>query len=123
MTVARQQAVMSMVDKVTAAVNLPAEIANIMPLDAMLVCLRWALAENDRPGALAAAAAAAPYLHPKLSATELHVSGSLDSRPTEEILIELTALRLKEEAAASDETMATADAQRGGAPGSLRDAA
>jgi hypothetical protein len=51
------------------------------------------------------------------------VSGSLDNRPTDEILIELTALRLKEEAAASDETMATADAKRGDDPCPLRDTA
>jgi hypothetical protein len=101
-SVARQQEIMRIVADSTAG-HLPEDTDDILPLEAMLLCLKWAIAAQDRPGILAAATAAAPYVHPRLSATELHVSHSLDNRPTADILIELTALRLKEEEAASDE--------------------
>jgi hypothetical protein len=94
-TVVREQEVLRIVAEATAG-NLPAEDAvNATPLEAMLICMRWALAERDRAGVLAAATAAAPYMHPRLSSSDVRISATLDSKSDADIAAELAEVQAK----------------------------
>ena len=94
-TVAREQEVLRIVAEATAG-NLPADdVVNATPLEAMLICLRWALAEKDRAGVLAAASAAAPYIHPRLSSSDVRITGTLDSKSDADIAAELAEVQAK----------------------------
>jgi hypothetical protein len=64
------------------------DIAALSPLDGMMLVMRWGV-ETKNPGVvLAAAAAAAPYVHARLSHAEVRVSGTVtlsDQQLSEEI--------------------------------------
>jgi hypothetical protein len=45
----------------------PERIAEVTPLQAMLICMHWALEAKNPAAMLAAASAAAPYVHPRES--------------------------------------------------------
>jgi hypothetical protein len=62
------------------------------PLEAMMICLQWSAAEQDRTGMLAAAAAAAPYIHPRLNATTMTVRHEYQDKDDQALLIEAEAL-------------------------------
>lgn len=102
-TVARDQEVLRIVAEATAG-NLPDDAANATPLEAMLICLRWALAKRDPVAVLAAATAAAPYIHPRLSASDVRVSGPLTAELNDEQLREALA-DLNAKAAAAGVTL------------------
>jgi hypothetical protein len=55
----------------------PEDLSAITPLDAMLVVMRWALEARNPTAVLAAAMAAAPYIHHKLVQAEVKVTGTV----------------------------------------------
>jgi hypothetical protein len=76
------------------------DIAKLTPLDGMMLVMRWGV-ETRNPGVvLAAAAAAAPYVHPKLSQAEVRVSGT----------VTLSDEQLRQEIAALESRMALVEA-------------
>ncbi len=74
-------------------------VETVSPLEAMLICMRWAMVENDRVGILAAAMAAAPYIHPRLSSSDVKITNVDASMTPAEIDAELEAIRAKKAAA------------------------
>lgn len=73
----------------------PEQIALMTPLESMLICMRWSLAARDRAGIIAAAGAAAPYVHYRLSSSEVRVKHDYAVLSDEQLLIEATALESK----------------------------
>jgi hypothetical protein len=68
------------------AAGMPVEnIADVTPLGAMLMCMQWAIQAKDRAGILAAASAAAPYMHPRLSSSEVRVTHALTTLSDEQL--------------------------------------
>jgi hypothetical protein len=79
---------------------LPAEVRDITPLETMLLVMRSAIAEGDCPVMLAAASAAAPYLHPKLAAAEVRVTHkAVAAMSDEELKAEIALLEARIKAA------------------------
>ena len=70
-------------------------VNDLTPLEAMLLCMQWSIQAKDRVGILAAASAAAPYIHPRLSAGTLQVTHDFAKMSDEQLLIEATALESK----------------------------
>ncbi len=85
-TLARAQAI---ADALVAEQLTPEQIEALEPLPVMLRIMRARTAAGDDAGALAAAALAAPYRHAKLTSTDLHVSGQLDTRDPETVKAEI----------------------------------
>jgi hypothetical protein len=76
------------------------DIAKLTPLAGMMLVMKWGI-ETRNPGVvLAAAAAAAPYVHPRLSHAEVRVSGS----------VTLSDDQLRQEIAALESRMALVEA-------------
>jgi hypothetical protein len=76
------------------------DIAALTPLDGMMLVMRWGV-ETKNPGVvLAAAAAAAPYVHARLTHAEVRVSGS----------VTLSDEQLRQEIAALESRMALVEA-------------
>jgi hypothetical protein len=73
----------------------PEQQAEITPLALMLRIMRARDRAGDNAGALAAAIAAAPYCHSRLTAADLHVTGSLDSKSDADIAAELAEVQAK----------------------------
>ncbi len=61
-----------------------AERASLSPLDVMLLAMRIAVQEGDWRLATSVAAAAAPYVHPKLAATSVTLEPPDDAKLTDE---------------------------------------
>jgi hypothetical protein len=69
-------------------VGLTAErLQGITPLQGMMVCLHMAIEAKDRPGILAASAAAAPYVHPRLSSSEVRVKTTPTAQMSDDELL------------------------------------
>ena len=62
-------------------------------------------AVGDHAGALSAAAAAAPYVHARLSATDMTVRHTTASKSDEQLALEIDALRRRIEAAQAAEVV------------------
>jgi hypothetical protein len=75
--------------------QLPDEIRDITPLEGLLLCLRWSIAAQDREGILAAAVAAAPYCHPKLSTTDVRFTNPHERLSDEELEAAIAELERK----------------------------
>ena len=75
-----------------ARAKLPDEIRDMRPLEALLLCMHWAIQAQDRNGILAAAAAAAPYCHARLASTDARVTNTQDSISDEELKAEIAEL-------------------------------
>jgi hypothetical protein len=73
----------------------PEQLDEITPLRAMLMCMHWAIERKDIQAVLAAASAAAPYVHPRLTSAEVRVSGELTSKSTAELEREYAELQAK----------------------------
>ena len=73
----------------------PAQVEALQPLPVMLRIMRARAAAGDDAGALAAAIAASPYCHSRLTAADLHVSGSLDSKSDADVAAELAEVQAK----------------------------
>src|SRR6516162_1293149 len=54
--------------------------ANMTPLEAMLLVMRWAIEHEDRAAILAAASASAPYCHPRYQSV-LYAALGPDGQP------------------------------------------
>src|SRR5215471_17080277 len=94
---ARQQA---FEDALNACDLLPETIATMTPLATMLVVMRHRLTAKDYDGALVAAEAAAPFVHPRLASADLTVRNTDVSKSDAELAAELAEIRAKSEAAA-----------------------
>ncbi len=70
----------------------PERLDNLTPLEAMLMCMRWAIEAKDRVGILACAAAAAPYTHARLSSSDVRVSGGLTNQSSADITADIAIL-------------------------------
>ncbi len=83
---AREQAI---VRTILAERLTPDELEQLSPLAVLLRLMRTAYQDDDRSGALAAAQAAAPYVHARLSSTEITVRnedlGKSDAQIEQEI--------------------------------------
>ena len=59
------------------------DIAMITPLDALLYVMRRRLIAHDWPGAIQAAACAAPYMHARLSVSDIRMHHAVTTRSDE----------------------------------------
>jgi hypothetical protein len=73
----------------------PERIAELTPLQMMLACGHLAIEAGDRAGLLAAASAAAPYIHPRLSSSDVRVKHELGDKSDEELLAELAGIEAR----------------------------
>jgi hypothetical protein len=73
-------------NRATEEARIAAAAAGILPLDYMLSVMRDPAADLKRRDAMAMAAA--PYLHPKLSAVEAKMSPAASTPPPEKLTIE-----------------------------------
>lgn len=77
-------------------IGLPIErLAEVTPLQAMQVCLSLSLEAGDRQGVLQAAQAMAPYVHARLSHSEVHMKHELAGKSDAELLLEAAELERK----------------------------
>jgi hypothetical protein len=72
--------------------QVPEVVREMTPLEAILLVMRWSLAEQDRPMILAAASAAAPYCHARLQSAEVRVINPASGMSDEELKAEIEAL-------------------------------
>lgn len=73
-------------------IMLPVDVNKLAPLQVMLGIMHARVERGDEAGALIAAIAAAPYVHPKLVATEVTVRDERSVRPVADILAEIKQL-------------------------------
>jgi hypothetical protein len=73
----------------------PERISEVTPLQAMLICMHWALVQKNPQAVLAAASAAAPYVHPKLSSSDVRITGDLTTKSDAELATEIATLEAK----------------------------
>jgi hypothetical protein len=78
-----------------AAALTPEQCAELSPLEVMRAIMRNRFRAGDYDGALAAARECAPYVHAKLTSTDLKVSGTLTTRSDEELSLEIAAIEQK----------------------------
>ena len=85
--------------------ELPEDLRNMTPLEALLLCMRWAIQAQDRNAILAAAAAAAPYVHAEIEQHGLSFSNSdkFNHWSDEELRAEMERLEAKIRAADNGE--------------------
>jgi hypothetical protein len=88
----------AMAEAVQAQALTEAEIATITPLDALLYVLRRYLVAHDWHGAIQAASAAAPYVHYKLSASDVRIRHEVGGLSDEQIAAERQLLLTKRQA-------------------------
>ena len=96
-TAARQQALQEALE---ASRLLPEDVAEMTPLGILLAIARRRFAANDLDGAMAAAEAACPFVHPKLQAlaADLSVTSTVAHLSTEQLQAELEALEARDAA-------------------------
>jgi hypothetical protein len=71
------------------------DIAGLTPLDGMMLVMRWGV-ETKNPGVvLAAAQAAAPYVHARLSHAEVRVSGTIAHLTDADLEAEIASLEAR----------------------------
>jgi hypothetical protein len=96
---ATQASAKAIADAMVALGLTPDRVSGLTPLQMMLVIAEMRFTAGDHAGALAAAQAAAPYVHAKLSSSDVHVTGTLDTRSVEDLDAEIAELRAKQAAA------------------------
>jgi hypothetical protein len=74
--------------------ELPEQARNMTPLEALPLCMHWAIAAHDRNGILAAAAAAAPYCHARLASADVRVTNRQYCLSDEELEAEIAERRI-----------------------------
>jgi hypothetical protein len=93
-------------------VVIPPEIMAMTPLEVMLRAMRQRYGEGDILGALTAAGMAAPYVHARLSASDIRVHhNNPANRSDTEIAMEIEGLRKRIEAARAVEAVPLIEAQ------------
>jgi hypothetical protein len=80
-------------------VAIPEEILALTPLQIMARVMHSRYAAGDHAGALSAASAAAPYVHARLSMSEMNIHHTTSKRSDDDIAHEIEALRRRIEAA------------------------
>ena len=75
------------------------QLSELTPLAVMLLVMTARVRASDHAGALEAAAAAAPYMHPRLSSADLRVRNEYAGKSDAEIAAELAALEARFSAA------------------------
>jgi hypothetical protein len=73
----------------------PEVIESITPLQCMLFVMHKALEANNMALAMSCAAVAAPYVHPKLTSSDVRISGELTTKSDAELAAEIVALEAK----------------------------
>jgi hypothetical protein len=79
-------------DAIVALGLTPDRTSGLSPLDMMLIIAELRFTAGDHAGALVAAAAAAPFVHPKLTAGTLQVRHEYADKDDQALLIEAEAL-------------------------------
>lgn len=88
----RQQA---LANATIAAALTPEQITELTPLEVMRAIMRNRFHAGDYDGALAAAKEAAPYVHAKLSSSDVRLTGELTTKTDAELVAEIAALEGK----------------------------
>jgi hypothetical protein len=78
---------------------IPPEVETMSPLEIMAKVMRARYVAGDHLGALMAAQAAAPYVHPRLNASDVTVRHTTANRSDAEISAEIDAIRARVERA------------------------
>jgi hypothetical protein len=86
---------------------IPPEVLAMSPLEIMSRVMHHRYAAGDHLGALVAAQAAAPYVHPRLQMTDVTVRHSAPGKSDEQLALEIEALRRRIEAARAAEAVPT----------------
>jgi hypothetical protein len=73
----------------------PVKVESLSPLQCMLTVMHLALDGGNLPLALQCAGMAAPYIHPKLTSSEVKVSGTLTTKSDDELAQEIAQLEAK----------------------------
>jgi hypothetical protein len=73
----------------------PEAIEALTPLGCMIVCMHAAIAAKNYGAALQAAALAAPYTHPRLSAAEVRVTTAIATQSDADLAREIDAIEQK----------------------------
>jgi len=79
----------------------------LSPLEVMQAVMLLRINRGDYDGALVAAEKAAPYMHPRLNATDVNVRHSYANKSDAEVAAEIESLRQKIEIAQRQSTAAT----------------
>jgi hypothetical protein len=87
-----------------AAALTPEQVEALSPLEIMRAVMRSRYQRGDEAGALAAAALAAPFMHPRLQVSELTVKHGTAGRSDAEVAREIEALRQRIEVARAAES-------------------
>jgi hypothetical protein len=70
----------------------PERLAEITPLQGILMVMHWGLDQKDPNLVLAAATAAAPFVHPKLSSSDVRITTELRHKSEAELAAEVAEL-------------------------------
>jgi hypothetical protein len=73
----------------------PERIVEFSPLACMLACMHQAYDEGNIQLAMACAASAAPYCHPRLTSSEVRISGELTHKSDTELVAEIASLEAR----------------------------
>jgi hypothetical protein len=79
--------------------QLPSEIRDMTPLEALVLVMHWAIAAGDRSTILAAVAAAAPYCHTRLASADLRIRDEHAGKTDEQLQAEIEELERRIKAA------------------------
>jgi hypothetical protein len=69
------------------------DVANLMPLDVLLMAMRRSVLDGDKAGAVQAAVAAAPFCHARLSSADIKVHHELGEKSDLELEAEILDLQ------------------------------
>jgi hypothetical protein len=92
---ATRQKHQALIDALIAERLTPEQALELQPLQVMLRIMRSRLQVGDDVGALAAAAAAAPYVHARLSNSDLRVTNTMAEKSDEQLAAELADLEAR----------------------------
>jgi hypothetical protein len=98
-TLAREQAIAEatarLCEVLTPDGSAAVDIAKLQPLDVLLLVMRRSMLDGDRACAIQCAGLAAPYVHARLSASEVRVMHGLTNLPDTELQAEVERLQRK----------------------------
>jgi len=88
----RQALIDSQIKKATAELAAATTPEAMTPLEAILLCMHWAIDRGDHAAILAAATAAAPYCHARLAIADVRVTTTQAPMNEEQLAIEIATL-------------------------------
>ena len=98
-TTIERTAIEAVIRSVAGEVLTPEQIASLSPLDMMRLCMRTYYERGELAQAVQCASLAAPYVHARLAATEMHVTHHDGGKSDQELRLEIEAMRRAHEAA------------------------